>query len=112
MSTNETQTAPSRASTSSFQEDDVTKPQPPPVRQQYIYTTQKKANPNAQPKTQSKLSAFLSKFRSPAVKATTAIRDREDLEAERTGVVKNRVMDTGRSSNAWALSGGAGGPGN
>ncbi|KAK0650006.1 hypothetical protein B0T16DRAFT_389951 [Cercophora newfieldiana] len=61
-------------------------------------------NPDAKPKTKGKFASFLSKFQSPAVKASTAIRDREQLEQERTGVKKVQVTDTGRSSNAWVLS--------
>ena len=78
--------------------------QPPATRQPYVYVERTTPNPDAKPKTRSKIGQFLSKFKSPAVKATTAIRDREDLEAERTGVKKIQGTDVGRSSNAWALS--------
>ena len=78
--------------------------QSPATRQPYVYVERTTPNPDAKPKTRSKIGQFLSKFKSPAVKATTAIRDREDLEAERTGVKKIQGTDVGRSSNAWALS--------
>ncbi|KAK1835029.1 hypothetical protein QBC39DRAFT_182917 [Podospora conica] len=102
MNTN-TQEHP-RASTDSLQ-DEAQKPQQPPVRQQYVYVDKVGTpNPDAQPKKKSKISSFFSKFQSPAVKATNAARDKVLLEQERTGVRKVQVTDTGRSSNAWALS--------
>ncbi|KAK4448775.1 hypothetical protein QBC34DRAFT_406708 [Podospora aff. communis PSN243] len=94
---------PSRSPSPTLNGDD--KPEAPAARSQYAYVDKRiKANPDAQPKKKGKLSSFLSKFQSPAVKASTAIREREMLEQERTGVVKVSVTDTNRSSNAWVLS--------
>ncbi|KAK0614728.1 hypothetical protein B0T14DRAFT_528967 [Immersiella caudata] len=81
------------------------KPEAPAARSQFAYVDRRiTPNPDAQPKQKGKLSKFLSKFQSPAVKATNAIREREMLEQERTGVKKVSATDTSRSSNAWVLS--------
>ena len=94
---------PSRVTTESLQ-DGTKKPQRPPA-QPYVYIEKVGTpNPDAQPKTKSKFSNFLSKFQSPAVKATKAARERELLKQERTGVRTVQVTDMNRSSNAWALS--------
>jgi hypothetical protein len=77
----------------------------PAARSQYTYVDRRVApNPDAKPKVKGKLSTFLSKFRSPAVQASTAIREREMLEQERTGVKKVSGTDVSRSSNAWVFS--------
>ena len=48
-------------------------------------------NPDAQPKQKSRLSKFLSKFESSAVRQANASREHKQLEAERTGVHKSSV---------------------
>ena len=94
---------PSRLSSESAQEDNKKSQQPP--GQSYVYVDKVGTpNPDAQPKKKSKFSNFLSKFQSPAVKATNAARERELLKQERTGVRTVQVTDMNRSSNAWALS--------
>jgi len=96
-------TQSSRASSPTLHGDSDVKPEA--ARSQYTYIhSQKAPNPDAKPKTKGKLGTFLSKFRSPAVKATTALRERELLEQERTGVKKVSATDVARSSNAWVLS--------
>ncbi|KAK3299889.1 uncharacterized protein B0H64DRAFT_379369 [Chaetomium fimeti] len=63
----------------------------PPTREprQYVYVDKRVApNPDAQPKPKSRLSRFLSKFESSVVRQANAAREREALEAERTGVRK------------------------
>ncbi|KAH6853279.1 hypothetical protein B0I37DRAFT_348747 [Chaetomium sp. MPI-CAGE-AT-0009] len=56
---------------------------------QYVYIDKRVTpNPDAQPKPKSRLSKFLSKFESAAVRQANAAREREALEAERTGVRK------------------------
>ena len=95
----------SRASSPTLHGDLDVKPEAPSARPQYSYIDSRKTpNPDAKPKTKGKLGTFLSKFRSPAVKATTALRERELLEQERTGVKKVSATDVGRSSNAWVFS--------
>jgi hypothetical protein len=67
----------------------VTKQEEPrtqPDRYLYYKKTGRAPNPDAQLKPKSKLSSFLSKFQSPAVKKTNDARDRELLEEERRGV--------------------------
>lgn len=79
------------------------KQQAPPARTAYVYVEKHGTpNPDAKPKEKSRLGKFLSKFQSPAVKGTTAARDRVKLEEERTGVKKVQVTDVDKSSNAWA----------
>ena len=77
-----------------------------PVRQQYVYVNPNKKGPQSdyQAKPKSRLSKFMSRFQSPAVKATNSIREREREEEVKSGVTKTQVSDAGRSSNAWALS--------
>lgn len=66
----------------------------------YLYYERKgPGNPDAQPKPKSKLSKFLSKFQSPAVKQTNAARERERLEEERTGVKVYTALGTPGSTN-------------
>lgn len=76
--------------------------------------TGKAPKPFAQKKPQSALGKFMSKFQSPAVRQTTAARERELLEEERTGVKKvttgSAASDPGAATAAhYAFSGG--GPG-
>ncbi|KAK3314398.1 hypothetical protein B0H66DRAFT_568361 [Apodospora peruviana] len=84
--------------------------EPPPAgeegRQQYVYykKNKKRPQPDTAPKEMSRLSKFMSKFQSPAVKATKSIREREEEEDRRLGITRTEVTDVGRSSNAWALS--------
>lgn len=80
--------------------------QPEPVRQQYVYVkaNKKGPQPDYQTKPMSRLSKFMSKFQSPAVKATNSIREKGKEEDIKSGVTRTQVSDVGRSSNAWALS--------
>ena len=54
----------------------------------YLYYTEtgRPPNPDAQPKPQSALGKFMTKFQSPAVRQGNEARDRELLEEERKGV--------------------------
>ena len=101
---NNTTEAPSKASSFTLQDLDGNKPENPSIPQQYVYIEKRTPNPDAKPKSKSKIGKFLSKFQSPAVKATTAIHERAKLEQERTGIRKTQATDVARSSNAWALS--------
>ncbi|KAK0702233.1 hypothetical protein B0H67DRAFT_393913 [Lasiosphaeris hirsuta] len=75
------------------------------TRPRYVYVEKvSEPKPDAAPKIKSRISKFMSKFQSPAVRATKAAREREQLEEVRTGVKKYQAMDVSRSSNGWALS--------
>ncbi|KAK3897819.1 hypothetical protein C8A05DRAFT_38606 [Staphylotrichum tortipilum] len=68
-------------------------------------------NPEAQPKHKSRFNKLMSKFQSPAVKRTVAVRERELLEEERTGIKKHTTgsaaSDPGPATAAhYAFSGG------
>ncbi len=58
-------------------------------------------NPDAQPKEKSKVSKFLTKFQSSAVKATNEAREREKLEEERTGRKIYTPTGVPQGASAW-----------
>ena len=73
---------------------------------QYVYVARRTTpNPDAQPKPKSRLSKFLSKFESSAVRQANASREEKRLEAERTGVHKRSVSvvpgNAGQSTGAF-----------
>ncbi|KAK4150398.1 hypothetical protein C8A00DRAFT_36994 [Chaetomidium leptoderma] len=91
QTTTKTPSLHSRASSTTL----VTKPEKAPESQEgsseepqrYVYGVRTAApNPNAQLKPKSKLSKFMSKFESPAVRKTKAAHERQKLEEERTGI--------------------------
>lgn len=75
----------------------------PYTPQRYVYYERTGVpNPDAQPKPKSRLSKFLSRFQSPAVKSTLAAREREKLEEERRGVKIYTPIAAPSGSKAWA----------
>lgn len=80
--------------------------QKPAGRQQYYYVEKSKKGPQPDyvPKPKSKFSKFLSKFQSPAVKATLDAQEKMKTEDIRKGVKTTQVSDVGRSDNAWAAT--------
>lgn len=70
----------------------------------YVEPSKKGPQPDYVPKPKSKLSKLLSKFQSPAVKATLAKQDQAKAEDIRRGVKTTQVSDVGRSGNAWAAT--------
>jgi len=75
----------------------------------YVYVSERvEPKPEAVAKPQSRFSKFMTKFQSPAVKATKAAHAREMLEQERTGVKKVQVFDSRMSSTSWAVAGAGG----
>ncbi|EAQ93744.1 predicted protein [Chaetomium globosum CBS 148.51] len=83
----------------------TTPQQPPHEPHQYIYVSKRTTpNPDAQPKQKSRLSRFLSKFESSAVRQANAARESKRLEAERTGV--HTLAVTGTPGNAAQIHGG------
>lgn len=65
-----------------------------PPRYTYIERSGRAPNPDAQPKPKSKLSKFMSKLQSPAVRQTNEARERQKLEEERRGVTICTTMGT------------------
>ncbi|KAK3356548.1 hypothetical protein B0T25DRAFT_536966 [Lasiosphaeria hispida] len=102
---NRTDSVASRASSTTPREQDKQTSEQSLSQPRYVYVEKRsEPKPNIAPKTKSKLSRFMSKFQSPAVQATKAAREREQLEEVRTGVKKYQATDVSRSSNGWALS--------
>ena len=72
-----------------------------PPSLEYVYVERKEPRPDFTRKPKSKLSKFLSKFQSPAVKKTEQIREQELEEAEQTGVRK--IQTHNAPGTAWAF---------
>jgi hypothetical protein len=85
--TNNDQTTPNQTITNQPSENTATH-----EPGQYTYVEKRTIpNPDAQPKQNSRLGKFLSKFESSAVRQANAAREAKRLEAERTGVHKRAV---------------------
>ncbi|GAB1319529.1 hypothetical protein MFIFM68171_09739 [Madurella fahalii] len=92
--------APPNGQTKQGEAGQASKPQTP---QRYVYYERTGVpNPDAQPKPKSKLSRFLSRFQSPAVKSTLAARERQKLEEERRGVKIYTPLGAPSGGKAWA----------
>ena len=77
-------------------------PQNPP---EFTYAGKAKTpKPDYKTPEKSKIGKFLSKFKSPAVKRTTQLRDRAKEEQERTGVVKLRSTPAPPDAVSWAVA--------
>ncbi|KAK3987240.1 hypothetical protein QBC44DRAFT_331967 [Cladorrhinum sp. PSN332] len=68
----------------------------------YLYTERvAPPNPDYQRKPPSKLSKFMSKFQSPAVKATKSKKKQEEDEEKRTGVKTYTAIGAPQGSGQW-----------
>ncbi|KAK4226560.1 hypothetical protein QBC38DRAFT_480088 [Podospora fimiseda] len=95
--------SPRPSTSTTLCEADQPKPKPKPqTPARYLYTERvAPPNPDYKPKPPSKLSKFMSKFQSPAVKSTKAKKKEEEDEEKRTGIKTYTAIGAPQGSGQW-----------